>query len=62
MKTARMAFDAQNFTLRPPEAPVVASDAPESAFGSTSRRSRCGGRRASGAVGAVAASHECISG
>jgi sec-independent protein translocase protein TatB len=30
MKTARMAFDAQNFTLRPPEAPVVASPAPES--------------------------------
>lgn len=25
MQTARMAFDAQNFTLRPPEAPVVAA-------------------------------------
>ncbi len=25
MKTARLAFDAQNFTLRPPEAPVVAA-------------------------------------
>ena len=25
MKTARMAFDAQSFSLRPPEAPVVAS-------------------------------------
>lgn len=25
MKTARMAFDAQNFTLRPPEAPVIAA-------------------------------------
>jgi sec-independent protein translocase protein TatB len=25
MRTARMAFDAQNFTLRPPDAPVVAS-------------------------------------
>src|SRR5664280_1478422 len=24
MRTARMAFDAQNFALRPPEAPVVA--------------------------------------
>ncbi len=30
MKTARMAFDAQNFTLRPPDAPVVASAYPES--------------------------------
>jgi sec-independent protein translocase protein TatB len=30
MQTARMAFDAQNFTLRPPDAPVVASAAPES--------------------------------
>ncbi len=30
MKTARMAFDAQNFTLRPPDAPVVTSQAPES--------------------------------
>jgi sec-independent protein translocase protein TatB len=30
MQTARMAFDAQNFTLRPPEAPVVESPAPES--------------------------------
>ena len=30
MQTARMAFDAQNFSLRPPEAPVVASAAPES--------------------------------
>lgn len=29
-QTARLAFEAQNFTLRPPEAPVVASDAPES--------------------------------
>src|ERR1700687_2592947 len=30
MQTARMAFDAQNFSLRPPEAPVVAAAAPES--------------------------------
>jgi sec-independent protein translocase protein TatB len=30
MSTARMAFDAQNFTLRPPEAPVVSSSAPTS--------------------------------
>jgi sec-independent protein translocase protein TatB len=30
MQTARMAFDAQNFSPRPPEAPVVASAAPES--------------------------------
>jgi sec-independent protein translocase protein TatB len=30
MSTARMAFDAQNFTLRPPETPVVASTYPES--------------------------------
>lgn len=29
MKTARMAFDAQNFTLRPPETPTVASSTPE---------------------------------
>jgi len=29
MQTARMAFDAQNFTLRPPEAPVVAAAAQE---------------------------------
>jgi sec-independent protein translocase protein TatB len=28
MQTARMAFEAQNFTLRPPEAPIVASTAP----------------------------------
>jgi sec-independent protein translocase protein TatB len=26
MQTARMAFDAQNFTLRPPEAPTIASN------------------------------------
>jgi len=25
MKTARLAFEAQNFTLRPPEAPVIAA-------------------------------------
>lgn len=30
MQTARLAFDAQNFTLRPPETPMVASTAPES--------------------------------
>jgi sec-independent protein translocase protein TatB len=30
MQTARMAFDAQNFTLHPPEAPVVPAAAPES--------------------------------
>jgi sec-independent protein translocase protein TatB len=29
MKTARMAFDAQNFTLRPPEPPPVAAIEPE---------------------------------
>ncbi len=29
MRTARMAFDAQNFTLRPPEPPPVASTVPE---------------------------------
>jgi sec-independent protein translocase protein TatB len=29
MNTARMAFDAQNFTVRPPEAPVVVSTAAE---------------------------------
>jgi sec-independent protein translocase protein TatB len=29
MQTARMAFDAQNFTLRPPDTPVVASKYPE---------------------------------
>jgi len=29
MNTARMAFDAQNFTVRPPEAPVVVSTASE---------------------------------
>ena len=29
MNTARMAFDAQNFTVHPPEAPVVASTASE---------------------------------
>jgi TatA/E family protein of Tat protein translocase len=29
MKTAKMAFEAQNFTLRAPEAPVVASQAAE---------------------------------
>jgi sec-independent protein translocase protein TatB len=28
MKTARMAFEAQNFTLRPPEPPTAASTAP----------------------------------
>lgn len=28
-QTARLAFEAQNFTLRPPEAPVVATQAPE---------------------------------
>ena len=28
MQTARLAFDAQNFTLRPPEAPVVATADP----------------------------------
>jgi TatA/E family protein of Tat protein translocase len=28
MQTARLAFDAQNFTLRPPEAPVVATPDP----------------------------------
>jgi sec-independent protein translocase protein TatB len=28
MSTARMAFDAQNFTLRPPEAPVVSTSVP----------------------------------
>jgi hypothetical protein len=30
MQTARLAFDAQNFTLRPPETPMVASSTPES--------------------------------
>ncbi|HVJ05811.1 MAG TPA: twin-arginine translocase TatA/TatE family subunit [Candidatus Saccharimonadales bacterium] len=30
MSTARMAFDAQNFTLRPPDTPVVSSAYPES--------------------------------
>jgi hypothetical protein len=29
MNTARMAFDAQNFTVRPPEEPIVVSIAPE---------------------------------
>jgi sec-independent protein translocase protein TatB len=29
MNTAKMAFDAQNFTVRPPEAPVVVSTASE---------------------------------
>jgi sec-independent protein translocase protein TatB len=29
MKTARMAFDAQNFTLRPPEPPAVVTPEPE---------------------------------
>jgi TatA/E family protein of Tat protein translocase len=29
MKTARMAFDAQNFTLRPPDPPPVAAIEPE---------------------------------
>lgn len=29
MQTARMAFDAQNFTLRPPDTPVVASSPEE---------------------------------
>jgi sec-independent protein translocase protein TatB len=29
MKTARMAFDAQNFTLRPPEPPPMAPTVPE---------------------------------
>jgi sec-independent protein translocase protein TatB len=31
MQTARMAFDAQSFTLRPPQTPVVASTALEAA-------------------------------
>lgn len=31
MGAARMAFEAQNFTLRPPEAPVVASSQPAAA-------------------------------
>ncbi len=31
MQTARLAFEAQNFTLRPPQAPVIANTAPEPA-------------------------------
>lgn len=36
MKTARMAFEAQNFTLRPPETPTVAAEeTPAEVAGST---------------------------
>jgi sec-independent protein translocase protein TatB len=52
MATARMAFDAQNFTLRAPEAPIVAST--ESAEGATSLPSETNVAQS----GPVAASHE----
>ena len=40
MKTARMAFDAQNFTLRPPEAPVIAAAEAEDTAGNSSYSAR----------------------
>jgi hypothetical protein len=52
MKTARMAFDAQNFTLRPPEEPVVASAGPEPPSAVAAQDGPAA------PVGPVAASHE----
>jgi TatA/E family protein of Tat protein translocase len=54
MQTARMAFDAQNFTLRPPETPTVATTAPESAIPAPSAELPAPSAQA----GVDAASHE----
>jgi len=57
MQTARMAFDAQNFTLQSPEAPVVASAAPESLSAPLPVNPPAEASTPAAQVGAVAAPH-----
>jgi sec-independent protein translocase protein TatB len=60
MQTARMAFDAQNFTLRPPDAPVP--PAPESASESVPEELGAEGREPVTQSNAVDASSEAFRG
>ncbi len=55
MKTARMAFDAQNFTLRPPEPPPVPAFEPEPPVQSTTPEAQVGASQASSTVETVTA-------